>query len=313
MTMPRGVSRALYSGNGQAVDFPFLFKVFEEDQLSVLVTSPEGVTSEATGWSAQLDESGGTLTYLHNGAPLPEGWKLAIVRDMPFVQEVDLITGTRFDPEVIETALDVATAERQQLLERLARAVVVEPTDEAGPEALLADIKDARASAASSAGSAQANANAAADSARSAAGSAAIATEAREAACICAGEAQAARDVAIDQAEAANTLMEAELAKVNAVVAANKTDQQAAVTAARAWAEKAPDTPVDYDEEGNPRYSARHWAENAQKIAIEPPTAGRRGAIRVGAGLYLTTGENGETDVLAPDMDALGGALRVNS
>ena len=326
MTMPRGVSRALYSGNGQAVDFPFLFKVFEEDQLSVLVTSPEGVTTEAAGWSAQLDDGGGTLTYLHNGAPLPEGWKLAIVRDMPFVQEVDLITGTRFDPEVIETALDVATAERQQLLERLARAVVVEPTDEAGPEALLADIRDARTSAAASATSAQANANAAAESARSAARSAAIATEEREAACICAGEAKDARDAAIAQTEAANTLMEAELAKVNAIVAANRTDQQAAVTAARQWAEKAPDTPVDYDEDGNPRYSARHWAENAQKIAIEPPTAERRGSIRVGAGLHLETGENGEKDVLAvsPDgvtttvdeaglLSALGGNLLLNS
>ena len=313
MTMPRGVSRALYSGNGQAVDFPFLFKVFEEDQLSVLVTSPEGVTTEATGWSAQLDDGGGTLTYLHNGAPLPEGWKLAIVRDMPFVQEVDLITGTRFDPEVIETALDVATAERQQLLERLARAVVVEPTDEAGPEALLADIRDARTSAAASATSAQANANAAAESARSAAGSAAVATEAREAACICAEEARAARDVALAQTEAANTLMEAELAKVNAIVAVNRTDQQAAVTAARQWAEKAPDPPVDDDAEGQPRYSARHWAENAQKIAIEPPTAERRGSIRVGAGLHLEAGENGEKDVLAVSLAELGGQLLLNS
>ena len=301
MTMPRGASRALYAGNGQAVEFPFLFKVFEEDQLSVLLTSPAGVTTEAAGWTAELDDGGGTVRYLHNGAPLPEGWKLAIMRDMPFVQEVDLITGTRFDPEVIETALDVATAERQQLLERLARAVVVEPTDEAGPEALLADIRDARTSAAASATSAQANANAAAESARAAAGSAAVATEQREAACICAGEAKDARDVALAQAEAANTLMEAELAKVNAIVAANRTDQEAAVTAARQWAEKEADVPVEYDEEGNPRYSARHWAENAQKIAIEPPTAERRGAIRVGAGLHLTAGENGETDVLALD------------
>ena len=324
--MPRGASRALYAGNGQAVEFPFLFKVFEEDQLSVLLTSPAGVTTEAAGWTAELDDGGGTVRYLHNGAPLPEGWKLAIMRDMPFVQEVDLITGTRFDPEVIETALDVATAERQQLLERLARAVVVEPTDEAGPEALLADIRDARTSAAASATSAQANANAAAESARSAAGSAAIATEEREAACICAGEAKDARDVALAQAEAANTLREAELAKVNALVAANRTDQEAAVTAARQWAEKEADVPVEYDEEGNPRYSARHWAENAQKIAIEPPTAERRGAIRVGAGLHLTAGENGETDVLAvnPDgvttalnedclLSALGGNLLLNS
>ncbi|MDE5879427.1 MAG: hypothetical protein K2G99_05345, partial [Desulfovibrio sp.] len=104
----------------------------------------------------------------------------------------------------------------------------------------------------------------------------------------------------------------AELAKVNAIVAANKSDQQAAIEAARLWSEKAPDMPVEYDEEGNPRYSARHWAEHAQKVAIEPPTAERRGGIRVGEGLTLQTGENGETDVLAADTAHLGGRLLAN-
>lgn len=173
--MPRGVSRALYAGNGQAVEFPFFFKVWEEAQLSVLLTAPTGETTAATGWTVALDEDGGTVRYLHNGAPLPEGWKLAVMRDMPFVQEVDLVTGTRFDPEVIETALDVATAERQQLRERLARAVVVEPTSEERPEDLLADITASRNTAVSSATAAAASATAADVSAGAASGSAACA------------------------------------------------------------------------------------------------------------------------------------------
>lgn len=173
--MPRGVSRALYAGNGQAVEFPFFFRVWEEEQLSVLLTAPTGETTLATGWTVALDEDGGTVRYLHNGAPLPEGWKLAVMRDMPFVQEVDLVTGTRFDPEVIETALDVATAERQQLRERLARAVVVAPTSEERPEDLLADIAASRIRAVGSATAAAESATAAAGSAGAASGSAASA------------------------------------------------------------------------------------------------------------------------------------------
>lgn len=173
--MPRGVSRAVYAGNGQAVEFPFFFKVWEEAQLSVLLTAPTGETAAATGWTAELEEDGGTVRYLHNGAPLPEGWKLVVMRDMPFTQEVDLVTGTRFDPEVIETALDMAAAERQQLRERLARAVVVAPTDEKSAEDLLGDIVASRNMAVNSATAAAASATAAAASAGAASGSAAAA------------------------------------------------------------------------------------------------------------------------------------------
>ena len=241
MTLPRGAGRALYTGNGQAVEFPFLFKVWEEEQLSVLITSPGGVTSSASGWTATLDEDGGTVRYLHEGAPLPEGWKLAIVRDMPFVQEVDLVTGTRFDPEVIETALDMAAAERQQLLERLARAVVVDPTDERGPEALMGEIRSARDTAVTSASDAAESATEAAEAAFAAAGSAAHATEQREAACRCA---QVAEDAA---------------------------------------------------------HAAQESADIAKNKEVLPPTDTRRGGIRVGAGLHLEEGGDGEADILAAD------------
>ncbi|WP_300925413.1 hypothetical protein, partial [uncultured Desulfovibrio sp.] len=198
MTMPRGDSRALYAGNGQAVEFPFSFKVWEEEQLSVLLTAPTGETSAATGWTAELDGDGGTVRYLHNGAPLPDGWKLAIMRDMPFVQEVDLVTGTRFDPEVIETALDVAAAERQQLRERLARAVVVEPTGGESPEGLLNGIRADRAAAANSATAAAASATAAAGSASAAAASAGAASGSAADAASSAGE--SAESAALAQA-----------------------------------------------------------------------------------------------------------------
>ena len=124
MSLSFDVSRAVYAGNGTATSFPFAFRVWSAAQLRVVLEDPSGQEQEADDWTAQLTSGGGTVDYLHHGAPLPVGWKLSIVRNMPFTQGVDLISGTRFDPQVIEDALDKATAERQQLLEMVRRAVL---------------------------------------------------------------------------------------------------------------------------------------------------------------------------------------------
>jgi phage-related tail fiber protein len=88
---------------------------------------------------------------------------------MDFLQDVDLVSGTRWDPEVVETALDRATAERQQLKEKLDRAVVVDIAATTTQEALLESIYAARDTAVDNAASALNSANAAAASATAAA------------------------------------------------------------------------------------------------------------------------------------------------
>lgn len=170
MTLPYSPSRAVYEGNGAATSFPFAFKVWNTDQLNISVTSPKEETSPAQGWTASIGESGGTVTYLHDGAPLPSGWRLAIVRNMPFAQGIDLISASRFDPQVIEDGLDQATAELQQLNEKLARAVIMPATSDKSPEEVVASIYSSRDAAAQSA-------TAAAHSATAAAASAATATQ----------------------------------------------------------------------------------------------------------------------------------------
>lgn len=169
MTLPYSPSRAVYEGNGAATSFPFTFKVWNTDQLNISVTSPKGETSPAQGWSASIGESGGTVTYLHDGTPLPSGWRLAIVRNMPFAQGIDLISASRFDPQVIEDGLDQATAELQQLNEKLARAVIMPATSDKSPEEVVASIYSSRDAAAQSATTAARSATAAAASAATAA------------------------------------------------------------------------------------------------------------------------------------------------
>ena len=182
MTLETTVSKAVYTGNGATTEFPFSFKVWDEDQILVSVTDAQGYVQEAGEYSVTLSAGGGTVSYLHDGAPLPSGWKLAITRDMPFTQEDDYITGTRFDPEVIETALDKATAERQQLREQLQLAVILPPTSDETPEDMAQELLRARDEAVQSSGAARNSEQAAADSEQAAADSEQAAAEHEQAA-----------------------------------------------------------------------------------------------------------------------------------
>lgn len=253
MTLPYSPSRAVYAGNGTATVFPFAFKVWSEEQLVVSVTSPEGVTSVAQGWSAALNESGGAVTYLHEGTPLPEGWRLAIVRDMPFGQDIDLVSATRFDAQVIEDGLDVAAAERQQLREQLARAVIMPPTSETTPEEVVQSVYDARDAAAASASAASGSASAASDSADLAQAWA---------------ESPAPPDAEDQDSKSARTW--AGLAADSADdAAASKSNAADSAALAQAWAE----SPTPPDPEDPESKSAKTWAAiAADTVPIATPT-----------------------------------------
>lgn len=209
MTMPYSPGRALFEGNGTATDFPFSFKVWGTDQLTVTLTGPDGNSRPANGWTARLNDDGGSVTYLHEGAPLPAGWKLAITRNMPFEQQIDLVSGTRFDAEVIETGLDRATAERQQLLEQLQRAVILPPTSNETPIKMAEQLLLAEKTAQASAAAAQASEQAAATSASQAAASAQAAAASVDGADQSRAEAAASAAAASQSATAARQSAEA--------------------------------------------------------------------------------------------------------
>ena len=154
MTMSSSVSKVTLNGNGVQTSWPFSFKVWKAADLEISITNAEGVTTVVSNWSVVLAGVGGTVTYPTSGDPLPTGSKITIKRSMDFLQDVDLVSGTRWDPEVVETALDQATAERQQLKEKLDRAVVVDVASSTTPEALRDSIFAAKDTAVASAASA---------------------------------------------------------------------------------------------------------------------------------------------------------------
>ena len=144
MTISSSVSKATLNGDGVQTEFPFAFKVWMAGNLEVSITSPAGANTVVGDWTVELAGIGGTVTYPTAGDPLPLGWMITIRRFMDFLQDVDLVSGTRFDPEVIETALDIATAERQQLLEEISRTVRVGVASGEDPANVVNQVFEAR-------------------------------------------------------------------------------------------------------------------------------------------------------------------------
>lgn len=290
MTLDTALSKALYQGNGSATQFPFAFKVWKPDQIRVTVTGPGRESRDVTSQSRiELTEDGGVVTYPLAGEALSDKYFLSVTRNMPFVQDIDLVSASRFDAKVMEIGMDQSAAERQQLREQLDRAVILPPTSEQSPEEVVEDIYAARDEAQASAEAAAQSATEAEKSAVDAAASESRAKEYQERSCQCADRAEQARDAALAQAVATNELMVAETSKINAIVAANKDDQQAAIARAKAWADS--DIPPDPDDPESK--SAKTWARVAEENVIENlPTTSKtqKGVMQVGQRLTVTPG-----------------------
>lgn len=323
MTLDTALSKALYQGNGSATQFPFAFKVWKPDQIRVTVTGPGRESRDVTSQSRiELTEDGGVVTYPLAGEALSDKYFLSVTRNMPFVQDIDLVSGSRFDAKVMETGMDQSAAERQQLREQLDRAVILPPTSEKSPEEVVEDIYAARDEAQASAEAAAQSTTAAEKSAVDAAASESHAKEYQDWSCQCADRAEQARDVALAQAVATNELMAAETSKINAIVAANKDDQQAAIAGAKAWADS--DMPPDPNDPESK--SAKTWAKVAEENVTEnlPTTSkAQKGVMQVGDNLDVTAqgvvsvplAEKDKPGVIQPDgvnLDIISGLLNLS-
>lgn len=285
MTMPYSPSRAVYEGNDAATRFPFGFKVWDASQLVVTLTSPDGATTEASGWTADIGASGGEIVYRHEAAPLPAGWKLAVTRNMPFTQEVNLVSASRFDPQVIEDALDQATAERQQVKEMLVRAVILPATSSETPQDVVQAVYAARDEAQNAGSAAQAAKTAAGQSAAQAAASAAGASAAIAAATATAVTAATAQ---ADRAQSA-----ANAAEAAAEAAADDARQAVAAEIGKASSEA--------DRAQSEADRAQMEANRAQSLAnVGPADADKLGFVKIGKGIAVT--EEGTISVTPIDV-----------
>jgi len=126
MTVPTNYSRVEYEGNGSATVFDYTYKIFDADDLVVILTAADGTESTLVrGTHYSVDgvgnEDGGTVTL--TGGPLATGDTLTILREIPVVQETDLRNQGAFYPETIEDELDRSRMIDQQLTEAQGRTL----------------------------------------------------------------------------------------------------------------------------------------------------------------------------------------------
>ena len=142
--------RVVYAGNGKTTAFPFVFKVFANTDVSVLVGKPDGseasvelkVNSDYTVVlnTDQNTTPGGTITV--KVAPA-EGYNLAVVSAVPYTQPMVLTPYGGFNPETLNDNSDLQCIQIQQIAERLNRAIMTDPTDEHTPGELKQKLLDA--------------------------------------------------------------------------------------------------------------------------------------------------------------------------
>lgn len=141
MTVASTLRRAgPYTGNGVTTEFAFSFKIFEDSELIVARSSDNGEetlvlnTDYTVSLNANQDISPGGKVVLKKA--LAEGIRLAIISNVPYNQLAVFTNKGGFYPETLNEVDDKQTILSQQLLEKVERAIVTDPTDSMTPQEL---------------------------------------------------------------------------------------------------------------------------------------------------------------------------------
>ncbi|CAB3624728.1 glycosyl hydrolase family 28-related protein [Achromobacter pestifer] len=140
-----------FFGNDATIDFPFTFKVFKKQDLSVTLTDLNGADSAPlildSAYTVTLNANqdsnpGGTVRYPRAGLPLPTGYRLTITGGLANTQPTDIQNSGGFYPQVVEDMGDRSTIQIQQLQEQVDRSLKFSVSD-TGAGAVLppADIR----------------------------------------------------------------------------------------------------------------------------------------------------------------------------
>lgn len=148
MTVASTLRRAgPYTGNGVTTEFAFSFKIFEDSELIVARSSDNGEetlvlnTDYTVSLNANQDISPGGKVVLKKA--LAEGIRLAIISNVPYNQLAVFTNKGGFYPETLNEVDDKQTILSQQLLEKVERAIVTDPTDSMTPQELKQKLLDA--------------------------------------------------------------------------------------------------------------------------------------------------------------------------
>lgn len=129
-----------YDGNDVATDFAFSFKVYDSTDVLVIHADEDGVettwaldTDYTVTMNADQDSSPGGTVYAT--AALPTDEKIVILGSLPLEQDTDLTNGGNFQADNVEGLGDKATILSQQHEEKLQRALLFQPSQDAASTA----------------------------------------------------------------------------------------------------------------------------------------------------------------------------------
>jgi hypothetical protein len=131
MTVSSSTNRASYSGNGALTTFAYGFKVFDQDELTVILRSSDGTETvqtittnyTVTGVGAA---SGGNVVF---GSAPASGVTIVILRELDLDQGLDLVPNDPFPAQSLENSLDKLTFMVQQHKEELGRTIKASRTN----------------------------------------------------------------------------------------------------------------------------------------------------------------------------------------
>ena len=126
-------NRITYSGNGNATEFAYQFKILNRTDIKVLLTDADGKEKLLTkDYYVDVEKSvvrypgyavGAEVPESERPAVLPTGWKLTIYREVPVTQETDLPDQYPFNQ--VEAIGDKLTMIAQQLTDTTGRSLKI--------------------------------------------------------------------------------------------------------------------------------------------------------------------------------------------
>jgi len=131
MTVSSSTNRASYSGNGSLTTFAYGFKIFDQDDLTVILRAANGTETVQTITTHYTvtgvgSASGGNVVF---GSAPASGVTIVILREMDLDQGLDLVPNDPFPAQSLENSLDKLTFMVQQHKEELGRTIKASRTN----------------------------------------------------------------------------------------------------------------------------------------------------------------------------------------
>lgn len=150
MTIASEVNRSgPYACNGVTTHFPYGFRIYDAAHIRVILTAPDGTEGAlvlGTDYAVSgVGESGGGAVDMV--VAYVAGYRVTLILNVPFTQNVDLENQGAYFAETIERAIDLQTQMSLQLKEQVARSVVLPVTSSVSVDKLtgavlkLADVQ----------------------------------------------------------------------------------------------------------------------------------------------------------------------------